>query len=231
MEYKIELEKFQGPLDLLLQLIQGREMDISSVALADVTDQYLLYLDNNKDISATELADFLVVATKLLVIKSKTLIPQLADDEDDSAEQLEAQLKMYKEYLDASKTVEKMLGKNILFSREKISYNFEPTFSPPKDTRGIDLADAFNEILQRIDYVVNLPQRVMRKSVTLKEKVANIREIISKVQKMNFTEVLAGAGDRTDVVVSFMALLELIKAGEVAVNQVGIFDDIMVERV
>ena len=229
MDYKLELEQFQGPLDLLLQLIEQKEMDISSVALAEVTDQYLAYLDKSMDISATELADFLVVATKLLVIKSKTLIPQMTDE--DSAEQLEAQLKMYKDYLDASKHIEKMLSENnILFSRDKIAYNFEPTFSPPKELQAIDLANIYGEILKRIDYVVSLPQKVMKKAVTLKEKVANIREVIAKVKKMNFSEILSGASDRTEVVVSFMALLELIKAGEIAVNQGGVFDDIYVER-
>ena len=79
MSYKIELEQFQGPLDLLLQLIEGQKLDISQVSLAEVTDQYLAYLDGVHDISATELADFLLVATKLLVIKSKLLLPQLAD--------------------------------------------------------------------------------------------------------------------------------------------------------
>ena len=74
---EIKLEKFQGPLDLLLRLIEGQELDISQVSLAQVTDQYLNYLDSAKNISATELADFLVIATKLLVIKSKILLPQL----------------------------------------------------------------------------------------------------------------------------------------------------------
>jgi segregation and condensation protein A len=231
MEYKLELEQFQGPLDLLLSLIEQKEMDISQVAIADVTDGYLSYLDKAKDISATELADFLVVATKLLVIKSKTLIPQLADDEDDSAEQLEAQLKMYKDYLDASVYIEKLLSKDsILFSRDKIAYQFEPTFSPPKELKASDLEEIYNEILKRIDYVVNLPQRVMKKTITLKEKVTGIREAIKKVKKMNFRDVLSGASDRTEVVVSFMALLELIKSGEIAVNQKGVFDDIYVEK-
>jgi len=231
MEYKLELEKFQGPLDLLLQLIETREMDISQVALAQVTDQYLAYLDNHQDISAIELADFLVIATKLLVIKSKTLLPQLADDEEDSAEQLEAQLKMYKDYLDASKKIEKIINSNnFLFSRDKISFNYEPTFSPPKSLVADDLKMIYLEILGRIDYVVNLPQRVMEQTISLKEKVTSLRDIIYKLKKINFKDVIVEAKTKTEVVVSFMALLELIKSGEVAVNQVGVFDDIFVEK-
>lgn len=231
MEYKAELEKFQGPLDLLLQLIQGKEMDISQIALAEVTDGYLAYLDSNQDISAIDLADFLVVATKLLVIKSKTLLPQLNDDEDDSAEQLEAQLKMYKDYLDASKNVEKMLAKqNILFSREKMAVIFEPTFSPPPSLSSAMFQDLYQEILSRVDYVINLPKRVMEKTVSLRETVANIRQKIDQFKKLNFSDVVKGAGSRTEIVVSFMAILELLKAGEIAVNQKGVFDEIYVQK-
>lgn len=232
MDYNIALEKFQGPLDLLLQLIEKKEMDISQVALAEVTDGYLAYLDSHHDIGAIELADFLVVATKLLVIKSKTLIPQLADDEEDSAEQLEAQLKMYKDYLDASKNIEKIIaGNNFLFSRDKIPSNFEVTFSPPKSLTANDLSIIYAEILDRIDYVVNLPQRVMEQTVSLKERVTNIRDIIFKLKKINFRDILTDAKSKTEMVISFMALLELIKSGEVAVNQGGMFDDIYVEKV
>lgn len=232
MEYKIALEKFEGPLDLLLQLIESREMNISQIALAEVTDGYLAYLDSHQDINATELADFLVVATKLLVIKSKTLLPLLVDDEEDSAEQLEAQLKMYKDYLDASKNLEKIISaNNFLFSRDRVAVNFEVTFSPPKLLKADDLSSLYAEILNRIDYIVNLPQRVLEQTVSLKEKVTSIRDIIFKLKKINFSEILINAQNRTEMVVSFMALLELIKSGEVAVNQVGVFDEIYIEKV
>ncbi len=231
MDYKIALEKFEGPLDLLLKLIESREMNISQIALAEVTDGYLAYLDSHQDINATELADFLVVATKLLVIKSKTLLPLLADDEEDSAEQLEAQLKMYKDYLDASKNLEKIIAaNNFLFSRDRVAVNFEVTFSPPKLLKADELSSVYAEILNRIDYIVNLPQRALEQTVSLKEKVTNIRDIIFKLQKINFSEILVNAKNRTEMVVSFMALLELIKSGEVAVNQVGVFDEIYIEK-
>lgn len=231
MEYKIQLARFQGPLDLLLQLIQNRELDISQVALAEVTDQYLAYLEGVENISATELADFLVVATKLLVIKSKSLLPQLSDDEEDSAEQLEAQLKMYKDYLDASRVIEKILGQNnILFSRERVAFNFEPIFSPPASLSVVDLAGIYAEVLNRIDYIVNLPQKIMSKVVTLKERVSGIMAMIDKFKKISFSKVITDAETKMEIVVSFMALLELIKSGQVAVNQRGIFDDIYVEK-
>jgi len=230
--YQIKTDQFSGPLDLLLRLIEEQKLDISQVALAKVTDQYLSYLDNNPNLSALELADFLVVATKLLVIKSKILLPELADDEEDSAEALEAQLKMYQEYLAASKHILKLLEQqNFCFSREKPALNFEPVFSPPQKLIAAHLKDFFQEILQRLDYLVNLPEKVLAKAVSLGEMVSNIRGALGNLAKINFKEMLKTAKSKNDIVVCFMALLELIKSGEIAVSQKGIFDEIEVERV
>lgn len=229
--YQIRLEQFSGPLDLLLSLIEEQKLDISQVALAKVTDQYLAYLDSRPEMSAGELADFLTVATKLLVIKSKLLLPELADNEEDSAEQLEAQLKMYKEYLEASKRIEAMIAsQEYSFTRERLPIDFRPKFSPPKLVTQEVLAKIFAEIISRIDYVAKLPEKIMEKVVSLKEMVGGIREALSKAQKISFREIVGQARSRHDVVVCFMALLELIRSGEAAVNQQGIFDEIEVEK-
>ena len=200
--YKIELEQFQGPLDLLLRLIEGQELDISQVALGKVTDQYLEYLDRVENIETTELADFLVVATKLLVIKSKLLIPQAADDEDDSAEQLEAQLKLYRDYLDASKVLGDIIStKPFCFSRERVAVHFQPVFSPPKGLKASDLSDSFLEILSRIDYIVNLPEQIVHKVVSLTEKVTDIRTAIAQGQRTSFSSVMGKIESKGDAVV------------------------------
>lgn len=230
--YQIELEKFSGPLDLLLSLIQEQKLDISQVSLAKVTDQYLAYLDTHKDLPAHDLADFLTVATKLLVIKSKSLLPQMADEEEDSAEQLEAQLKMYKDYLEASKKIEEILSaNNQTFTRERLPIEFRPKFSPPPNLIATDLRSIFEEILKRIEYITKLPEKIMERAVSLKEMVDGIRTTLSKMQKMSFKEMMGEAKCKADVVVCFMALLELIKSGEAAVSQSGIFDEIEVEKV
>lgn len=229
--FNFELDKFSGPLDLLLQLIEQEELDISQVALAKVTDQYLAYLDEHKELSATELADFLTVATKLLVIKSKLLLPQLADDEEDSAEQLEAQLRMYKEYLEASKKVEALLLENrYCFTRERLPIDIRPKFSPPPNLKLEQLLAMFEEVIKRVEYVTNLPQKVMERVVSLKEIVSGIRETLAQTQKMSFREVIKNAKSKHEVVICFMALLELIRSGEAAVSQKGIFDEIEVEK-
>lgn len=226
-----QLDKFSGPLDLLLQLIEQEKLDISQVSLAKVTDQYLAYLDTQHDLLTDELADFLTIATKLLVIKSKILLPQLADEEEDSAEQLEAQLKMYKEYLEASKKIEKMItGNNFLFTRERVVVNFHPVFSPPSNLDIKDLSKIFEEIIKKIEYVTDLPQKIMERVVSLREMVDNIRSVLIQTSKISFKEVLKTTKSKYEIVVCFMALLELIKSGEAAVNQVGVFDEIKVEK-
>lgn len=227
-----ELEQFSGPLDLLLSLIEQEQLAISQVSLAKVTDQYLSYLDEHKDLPAHDLADFLTVATKLLVIKSKTLLPKMADDEEDSAEQFEAQLRMYKEYLDASKKVEVILAQNnCAFTRERLPLDFRPKFFPPPKLAATDLATVLADLLKRIEYIARLPEKIMERVVSLKEMVGDIRSALLKAQKISFREVMAHAKSKAEVVVCFMALLELIKSGEAAVNQKGIFDEIEVERV
>lgn len=229
--FNFELEKFSGPLDLLLQLIEQEELDVSQVSLAKVTDQYLAYLDASADLPANELADFLVVATKLLVIKSKILLPQMADDEEDSAEQLEAQLRMYKEYLEASKNIEALItGTKRTFAKERLPIDFRPKFSPPMNLGANDLNLIFEEIIKRLDYISSLPEKIMERVVSLKEMVGNIRQKLGDVKKIGFKQLLNEANSKSEVVVCFMALLELIKSGEAVVNQKGIFDEIEIEK-
>ena len=229
--FNFELEKFSGPLDLLLQLIEQEELDVSQIALAKVTDQYLAYLDASIDLPANELADFLVVATKLLVIKSKILLPQMADDEEDSAEQLEAQLKMYKEYLEASKNIEALIaGTKRTFAKERLPIDFRPKFSPPINLSANDLNLIFEEIIKRLDYISSLPEKIMERVISLKEMVGNIRQKIGEFKKIGFRQLLNEANSKSEVVVCFMALLELIKSGEAVVNQKGIFDEIEIEK-
>ena len=230
--YKIELEQFSGPLDLLLNLIESQEMEISKVSLAKVTDQYLKYIDTLSEISAAELADFLVVATKLLIIKSKGILPTQENDQEDDAASLENQLKMYKEYLAACKKIEEMIKeKNFSFSRERIPISWTISFSPPPACASADLKEVFEQILKRIEFVVNLPQRVLEKVVSLSEMVSNLKLNLDKAKKLDFKSIIENAKSKTEIVVCFMALLELIKSGEAAVNQKNIFEDITVERI
>jgi len=231
MVYKIKIEKFEGPLDLLLQLIEEEEMDVTQVSLAAVTDQYLGYLNDNNDIPTEELADFLVVAAKLLLIKSKSLLPNLEID-DEEATDLENQLKMYKEYHDASKVLQQIINKkHFLFSRERSAVTMDKVFNPPSSLNNDKLHQFFVDVLSELEPWVNLPTEVIKKTISIKERILNIREIISHEANLSFNNLLKTAKDKTEVIVTFLALLELVKQKTIAVVQDNIFEDIHVQKI
>ncbi|MBU1148929.1 segregation/condensation protein A [Patescibacteria group bacterium] len=229
--YKIKLEQFEGPLDLLLQLIEQEKLDITTISLANITDQYLSYLADTTDLAPEELADFLVVAAKLLLIKSKTLLPQLDWEEEDEGS-LETHLRIYKEYLEASYHISKIIRKKKwAYPRETLkSFHLTPVFNPPKQITTIDLRDLFIGILKEIQPVVELPQSVVRKTLSIKDRIGYIQQLITDRVSVNFLAVLKGAKTKTDIVVTFLALLELVKQRIVVVTQPDTFSDIIIKQ-
>ena len=144
MAHIIKLEKFEGPLDLLLQLIESADLDITEVAIAQVADQFMEYLGQVEEKRPEELADFLVVASRLILIKSRVLLPSLHLEEENDAVILENQLKIYKEYYEASKKIEDILAsKKVLFAREKVLSKLESVFNPPADLGGDKMKKIF----------------------------------------------------------------------------------------
>jgi len=231
MAYKIKIEQFEGPLDLLLQLIEGQEMDITKVALSTVTDQYLTYINESADITTEELADFLVVAAKLLLIKSRLLLPQLQLAEDEGND-LEKQLKIYKEYYEASLVLHKMLlKKKFLFSRERPAVTIERIFNPPKTLTVGKLRDLFAEVLSELQVWVNLPTEIIARTISIRERIASIQEEIGHQATMTFRTLLKSAKNKTEIIVTFLAVLELVKQRIVVVVQERVFDDIVVKKV
>lgn len=231
--YKVKLEKFEGPLDLLLQLIEGRELDITQVSLAEVANQYIDYLNQAKELNIEELADFLVVAAKLLYIKSKALLPTLEIGEDEELYDLEKQLKIYKEYLEASKLIHKMiLKKKFCFVRERLIRSEEIIFNPPKNLNTSKLKNIFEEILKELKPIFELPKKALEKTISIQEKIHYIRNVLLSCieNKLCFRNLLKNVKSKTEIIVSFLALLELVKQRTVVVTQDGVFNEITIEK-
>ena len=229
----IKVDEFEGPLDLLLQFIEDQKLEITKVSLASVTEQYIQVLNQSaKDqIKTTELADFLVVAARLLLIKSRALLPFLEWGEEEEVEDLTKQLKIYKEYLEAMKQVQSMISKKrFAFSRAKLLVDKEVDFAPPPKLKKDKLRDVFAEVIRALDPFLNLPTEVVRKTINIQEKIAQIRERIFKQATTRFSEILKEAKDKTEVIVSFLAVLELMKQKTIIVKQDKIFEDITIER-
>ncbi|MDD5342213.1 MAG: segregation/condensation protein A [Patescibacteria group bacterium] len=226
--YKITLEQFEGPLDLLLKLIEEEKLDITTVSLAKVTDQYLAHLETLENIKAEELADFLVVAAKLLLIKSKTLLPILQPEEDEI--DLEQQLKIYKEYLEASKGLLRLIRKKrFTYTREVSRAFLEPIFTPPAGLEIEDLRKMMLGIINRLEPLISLPEAVIERTISIQEKIAQIKDFIASQAQTDFRSLLNQAKTRTDIIVTFLALLELIKQETIVVVQKSTFEEITIK--
>ncbi len=231
--HKVKVAQFEGPLDLLLQLIEQQKLEITKVALAEVTEQYIQILNQSaqEKIKTEELADFLVVAARLLLIKSKALLPFLQWDEDDETEELTNQLKIYKEYLEASKVIQSLISKkHYSFSRQKLLTTQAIGFAPPPKLTQDKLAGTFRDIISGLNPFLNLPVEVVKKTINIQEKIAQIRQRIFAQASTKFSEILREAKNKTEIIVSFLAILELIKQKTITVQQTKNFEDIEIKR-
>ena len=229
MPHVFKLEQFEGPLDLLLRMIEEEKMDVTQVALSKVTEQFIQYLIGLEEKQPEELADFLVVASKLLLIKSRVLLPQVVLEEDGS--DLEKQLRIYKEYLEATKILHKIiLTKPFEYVKEDYPPMSEKVFVPPNNFGPEDMRLMFAEIIKKIEPYVKLPEETLRKIISTREKYQYIQNLIFNKASLKFRELLEDAQSKSEVVATFLALLELVKQRHVVVKQGELFDEIVIER-
>jgi segregation and condensation protein A len=228
MAYNIKIEQFEGPMDLLLQLTEQEKLDITRVSLAKIADQFLEYIANSQNITLEQLADFLSVASKLILIKSKALLPmlQLTEEEEEEIKDLEYQLAEYKKFKEAAK---KMIAafdcQNISFSRESF-WGQGVVFCPPKNIAADDLAKIFSKILGEIPVLEKLEEEIVREVMTLEDKIVHLQNTLREKVQTSFSELVANAKDKVEVVVSFLAMLELVKQRMIHVEQGELFSEI-----
>jgi segregation and condensation protein A len=229
--YKVQLEEWQGPLDLLLQLIEQQEMDITKISLSRVAEQFIAYM-NTKPLQLEETADFLVVAAKLIYIKSKALLPTLSLEEEDGID-LEKQLKMYKEYLEAAKKIQSILNKKAFcFSKDKFPEGITgQVFYVPKSITTSKLKNVYTQLIDRIKPFVELPKKIIQKTVKLSERINFIREMIFREATASFGKILGDSKSKTDKIVNFLAVLELVKQKIIDVEQKELFEDITLNKI
>ncbi len=239
----IKINAFEGPLGLLLKIVEKEEMDITQVSLAKIADQYIEHINKKADISPDEMADFLVVAARLLLIKSKALLPYLFPEEEEEIEELERQLKMYKEFLEAMKSVEKMIGKKKFmfareFNRKAIMANINTSapfstglFSPPKNLKAGDLKMIFQDLLGRVKPPEKLEEEKLERKINIEDTIRSIQQMVLNKFKVNFSKILKTAESKTEVIVIFLAMLELIKQRDIQVSQEGLFNEITISKI
>ncbi len=233
--YQVQLSMYEGPMDLLLHLIEREELDITKVALAQVTDQYLAYLAILKQVEAEFLTDFLVMAAKLLLIKSQALLPKpppsLEDEEEeDVGDQLARQLRVYKQF----KTVAEMLRQRETDGlRNYIRVALPPKLEPKLTLGDVTLDDLIAAVRQALEVRPPDPavsEVVSPMTVTIGEQMTLIRTELTRRSQINFQGLLSRAANRVEIIVTFLAVLELIKQYVVEVQQDSLFGDIIISQ-
>lgn len=231
-EFKIKTEVFEGPLDLLLSLVEKRKLFISDISLASVTDEYINHINQLPEYSMNDRTQFILIASTLLLIKAKSLLPNLplTEDEKGSIEDLELRLRELEVMRRQSNEIRKIFGDNILFFQEN-SPEREVFFNPGADVKLNNVSEAIARVLNSLPKpVAELPKLKVQKVVSLEEMMDSLTVRIKSAIKMSFSD-FSGKGkvEKVNVIVSFLALLELVKQGTVDARQEGLFDEIEME--
>ncbi len=224
----VKLERFEGPLDLLLHLIKRDEVDIYDIPIAHITQQYLAYLDLMRSLDLEVAGEFLVMAATLMRIKARMLLPLPAPEEEeaeDPREELVQRLLEYRQFKEAAGALqEREADRRLRFERGLVPGEDEGGPLPLAPATLFDLLDALNRVLAR------LPERsvyeVQGESFTLEDQMALIQRRLAEEHPLRFSRLLESCRVRMEAVVTFMALLELIRLGEVAILQSELFGEI-----
>lgn len=233
MTYRVQLEQFEGPLDLLLSLIEEQKLDITRVSMAKVTDQYLAYIQQKEGvISLANLTEFLSVAAKLILIKSKALLPllELNEEEESDIHQLEEQLAVFQKFKEASRFLGEIAQRRTPCFSRAMFLGVSFSFHPPRNVSAQTIEDAFHAIVRSIPLIEKLEERIVKDGVSVEEKIRSIRTIVQQRVELSFADIVRTAKDRVDVIVSFLALLELVKQTLIFVEQKTSFSDITLRR-
>lgn len=234
-DYKVRLEIFEGPLDLLLYLIKKEEVDIYDIPIEKITKQYLEYLDLFKILDLDVAGEFVVMAANLIYIKSRSLLPvdqqppEEAAEEEDPRWELVRQLIEYKKFKDAAGQLQlREAAQENLFARvpEKPEVASE---RPLGEVSIFDLINAFQGVLKRLDTKEDL-REIFEENFTVSDKIELVMKMTAGGVPLKFTELFARAASRAEVVVTFLAVLELIRLKQLRVTQSEVFGEIELKR-
>ena len=236
-ENRVSLEIFEGPLDLLLYLIKKDEVDIYDVSIERITDQYLEYIDTFKILNIELASEFIVMAANLMYIKSRTLLPRNEQapeediDEEDPRWELIRQLVEYKKFKDAANYLEKREVENQKFysAEQQFCDDLEEEGEPIVNVGIFELIQAFQGVLKRFDDEDDLTE-IADDRFTVSDKIDYLITNVSKGQKVKFYQLFEEASTKSEVLVTFLALLELIRLNEFQVRQNGVLGEIELTR-
>lgn len=238
MPYRVELENFEGPLDLLLFLIRKNEVDIHDIPIAKITQQYLEYLQILEFLDLENAGEFILMAASLIRIKAQMLLPkpELEEEEaEDPREELVQRLLEYQGYKDVAGELSQFeKEQRVFYPRANFSFSFDEDESDEEDLLGrevglFDLMSAFVEVLKRVPPITH--HTVERIPVTTEEQSAFILDYLEKKGRAQFTDLMTQMKERIILIVTFVALLDLVKKKQLSLSQNRPFSEIWIQKV
>lgn len=237
MKYNVQLKVYEGPMDLLYDLVTKHKIDIKDIAISEITKQYLDYLDAMEAMDMEITSDFITMASKLVEIKSRYLLYLQREDseEEDPRIELVERLKEYKKYKQVSKELkEKADEEHERFFRKKEEVIIEDELSL-EDVSIAKMMELLPKLLKNIDKKEEelkndaLERLVNRKIISVEEKIVSLRRTLATKDKISFLETV-DQSDRGDIIASFLCVLEMIKEKEIIVTQDDFFEDIVIVK-
>ncbi len=229
--FEIKTDAFEGPLDLLLDLVEKRKLLINDISLAEVTDEYMQHVSVMQELSLPNTAAFVQLAATLLLIKSKSLLPilELTAEEEEGIDDLELRLRRYALYRDIGLEVGELFGKTVTHERQFVKSD-QPLFVTDKYTTVAALEAAIGDVLVNLPKKEIKPKVKVRKVISLEEMMGRLQKRIESQMRLRFSELLEDNREKTHVIVGFLAVLESVKQGNVLVAQLNRFEDIEIEQ-
>jgi len=230
-DFKVKVGEFEGPLDLLLNLIEKRKLHITQVSLAQVADDYINHIQNNNGTEDLgDMANFILVASTLMLIKSLALLPglQLTENEKSDVEQLENRLKQLQRIRALSQNIKELFGQKISFERQELKRKIA-IFAPTSEIEVNSLWQTIKEVAKKLPQPEKLPEKIIRQVISLDEVISDLASRVSRAMKMSFSDFVKDKTEKINVIVSFLGMLELVKQGAINIEQKGHFSDISME--
>jgi segregation and condensation protein A len=232
--FQVKTVNFEGPFGLLLNLVQDRKLFINEISLAQVTQDYLNYLNNLNKLNPSEISSFIVVAATLILIKSKSLLPNLnlTDEEEGDIKNLEDRLKLYELYNKLSQNIKEKFGFKMIFPPLERKNDFV-FFLPEDQISKESMMFSISNVLGRVPSKTFLPEVEVKKVISIEEMIDKLTQRIQNSLSMNFKEFTGIAKNKEEkvfVIVGFLAMLELIRNGILNVIQEKDFEDIIIEK-
>ncbi len=233
--FRVKLNQFEGPLDLLLTLIKSAKIDICDIFLSEITEQYLAIVSDISDVDVDKASDFIEMAATLLEIKSKKLLPkppvEIEEDEETPEQKLIRQIEEYKLFKEASERLKEIEDVN-KFYKEPDPKAGDFRYVLPNDLNLDNLIQAFSKLLFKVNLKAEVPveRKIEKDRFTVSQKMGQIKDLLLIKNRFKFSELFEADYSKSEIINTFLALLELLKTQIISVEQKGTFEDIIINK-